>query len=410
MNVLHLAAGSLSGGGGATRGALWLHQGLRSLGIDSRFLSTDPKAEGEGIVSIARPAWRDGLRRLRSRMDQVPLWRYPRRGDEIFSPAWVGYDFTRHPLYRRADILHLHWINAGFVSIERLARVDKPIVWTMRDMWPFTGGCHYALGCEKYRAGCGACPQLGSSAKNDLSRRIVRRKERFLPRNLHLVAISRWLADCARSSEVFHDADIRTIANCVDTEAFQPADRSAARSRLGLPADVPIVLTGSFRDSESYKGGQFLPAIASLCAERGWLHCSFGHGSAGSQDTGPSRHLGYIADNMTLRDIYSAADVFVLTSTQDAFAKTAAESVCSGTPVVAFDATGPRDIVEVGRNGYLATPYETESLLSMIVRTIDERGLWATLAAEISGKARRDFSPERAARRYRDLYKEILGQ
>ena len=243
MRVSHIIAGDLSGG--AARGAYWLHLGLKELGVksvvftNSKSTNSDPDvylSEGSRISKV--------LAVLRRQVDRLATAFYPRKIKRIFSTGLVGVDFTRHEKYKDADIVHLHWINAGFVNVRDLAKVNKPMIWTLRDMWPMTGGCHYSMECESYRKGCGNCPQLGSRFKNDLSRLIWKRKKRAIPISMKLVGISPWLTERATESSLFRGFDIRTIPNNIDTGEFCPVDKYLARQLLGIDTKKKIILTG----------------------------------------------------------------------------------------------------------------------------------------------------------------------
>jgi hypothetical protein len=137
-----------------------------------------------------------------------------------FNTGFDGIDITRHPSYADADLVHLHWVN-GLVGVRTLSKIKKPVLWTLRDMWPITGGCHYSLDCTRFKKACGQCPQLGSARDRDLSRWVVRRKERTLPSHMRVVGISHWLSECARQSTLFRKFPVATISNGVDTQGFQ---------------------------------------------------------------------------------------------------------------------------------------------------------------------------------------------
>ena len=171
MKILHIVAGNLNGG--AARGAYWLHQALVELGVDSRILTNSvARITDERIYYTTSTKKGKLLSWIRAQIDSDIQLIYPKRKRVIFSTGLVGFDFTKTNLYKESDVIHLHWINAGFVNIKHLSIINKPIVWTLRDMWPMTGGCHYTTGagCENFKFGCGNCKQLGSNIKYDLSR------------------------------------------------------------------------------------------------------------------------------------------------------------------------------------------------------------------------------------------------
>lgn len=403
MRVLHVIGGSLSGG--AARGAFWLHAALRHLGVDSRVLVQ--KGGGDEAVT----ALDDGLA---GRLTQALISRLNaphKRADTgfIFSDAWFGNRISGQPEYRRADIVHLHWINGGMLSPEGIGRLRKPLVWTLRDMWPMTGGCHYAIDCVAYRSRCGHCPALASHTRIDRSSVHQWRKKTSLPASLHLVAISAWLRECAQQSAVFRGREIDVIPNGVDLEMFKPIDRAMARSALGLPPQGKLVLAGANFLNDRYKGMHLLwQAAASVDPDVTFLF--FGNVPDGYFRDFPRsfRSLGYLADSSALNLAYSAADVFVAPSTFEAFGKTLIESMASGTPVVCFDASGPRDIVSHRQDGYKAAPYEPADLARGVEWVLRQSA--GELRASARKKVEERFDVRASAERYRALYERVIGE
>jgi glycosyltransferase involved in cell wall biosynthesis len=409
MKVLHLIAGELSSG--AARGAYWLHQALRDLGVDSRILTNAKDDLGdESVISLADSA----LRRLKFsalyRLGRIPLWQYRDRLPLIFSTGRGGVDITRHPEYKSADLVHLHWVN-GLVSVRGLGKIKKPIVWTLRDMWPFTGGCHYAMDCEQYLAACGNCPQLGSSRTHDLTRLGTRQKLASIPEDIQVVGISRWMSDCASRSTVLRARKVTTISNNVDTQLFYPLPKNLARDRLGLGDDTKIVLIGAHDVVSVYKGFDlFLEAVNGMTNEK--IHVvMFGSTNKDVSDlmTIPSTSLGFLSNTDALRLAYSAADVFVAPSRADAFGKTLVEAMSCGTPVVCFDATGPKDIVEHQVSGYLAKPFSPVDLAYGIQWVLGQPSeKYAELCRSARTRAELCFDSQVIAKKYLALYQDIL--
>lgn len=403
MRILHLVGGRLNGG--AARGALYLHTALLSLGVDSNLVCTDPDAEGDGIISLAGSTYGWLASRLRSQSELWPSRLYPSRRDGMFSPGLSGMHWQSRDEYQAADIVHLHWVNGGMLSISGFAEIDKPCIWTMRDMWAFTGGCHYARGCQKYLTVCGACPALGSYHEHDLSRWVFRKKAKYYPRHITMVGISSWISERARSSPLLRGNDIRTIMNCIDTSRFVPIHKAAARERLNLPRDRPIVLHGNI--SHHYKGGSLLEQAKSCLSKQIYI-CDFGN-KPSADGVRSDRSFGIIDDDDLLRTLYSAADALVFPSTQEAFGKVAAEALSCGTPAVVFDDTGAAEIVRHKVTGYLAAPFDPDDLANGVQWLLSDRSRLIEIAHNASEDARQRFSPMTAARGYLDLYREKLG-
>jgi glycosyltransferase involved in cell wall biosynthesis len=410
MKILHLIGGELSGG--AARGAYLLHRGLLANGIHSSVL-TDSSTDNFDQTVVALANNREGRlkRAVRRWVDVAPSQLYVGRKSNIYSTGFVGYDFLKTELYAEATIIHLHWVNRGFVNLRHLQKVKKPIVWTLRDMWPMTGGCHYAMECERYIEGCGKCPQLNSNTKFDLSRTVNLVKQKCIPQSVKFVGISQWLSAMAQRSLILNGNDIRTISNNIDTEDFFPINKILARSLLGIQSDKKIVMIGAQSLGEFYKGFEkFMKALHFLNKQEYHI-CFFGNLDLASLSDFDYSYtaLGFLHDNISLRVAYSAADVFVAPSVMDAFGKTLAEAMACGTPVVCFDSTGPRDIVDHLVNGYRAQPFEHEDLAHGI-KWVCHHPQFEELARLARLKSITSFNCNVIAKKYIMLYEEIVNE
>ena len=410
MRVLHLSAGSLRNG--ASRGALWLHQGLMAAGVDSRFLTTDAAACEPGVGPVlpgrAGSLALSGLKQL----DRLPLraYRFDRRG--TLSPGWIGLPLQAMPGYREADVIHLHWINDGLLDLRSLVRCSKPIVWTVRDLWPTTGLCHYPQGCERQAGGCGHCPLLPAPAWPwpDPSRRGYRRKQRALRQApITFVGISPWVSQQLRASPITNGRPVEMIWNCIDVQRFQPLAKAEARRALGLdPAGGPYVLA-ELRSpaSEPWKGFQHLLQILPELQRASIRLLLFGALPPDLADFCAEgvRLFGRIDDDAQLRRLYSAADVFLCPTLEEAFGKTMAEAMACGTPVAAFRCSAPADLVEPGRTGFLAEPGQPGSLLQGLLQLLPQA---ARMASACARRAVERYSTPLAAQAYQQLYGRLL--
>ena len=413
MNIVHL---NTNARGGAARAACRLHQGLRGIGLDSCMLVQFKTDDDPTVMGPATPAGRM-MARLRRHLDSSLVRLYRRRQDGLFSLAMLPDRLASQVATLQVDIVHLHWVAYGFLRIESLRGFQKPLVWTLHDMWPFTGGCHYDNYCGRYRASCGLCPILGSSREGDLSRWIWRRKRRAwqgLP--LTVVSPSRWLAERARDSALFQGVRTEVIPLGVDITRFKPADQRFARERLSLPQDRQLILWGSTgRLANPHKGFQFLEAglheLAKMNSTATVELVVFG----GSERANPPdlpvkvRFLGRLHDDVSLALLYAAGDVLVVPSPQDNFPQVAIEAMACGTPVVAFATTGLLDVVEHQHNGYLAEPFSPQSLAQGLAWTLEDPERRRALSHGARQKAEAEFALQVMAQRYADLYEEILG-
>jgi len=271
MKILHIVAGNLTGG--SARGAYWLHNGLVDLGIDSKILTNSKITFGDDRVISTNQTKKDKLFNfIRLQLDSNIQTLYRNRKRVIFSTGFFGVDFTKTKEYKEADIIHLHWINGGFVNIKDLSKVDKPIVWTIRDMWSMTGGCHYTMGCENFISGCGNCKQLGSNSSFDLSKVILNRKIKYVPKSIKIVGISSWLSNQAKQSKLLKNFNIRTIHNNINSNDFYPINKRIARDILGINTEKRIILAGAQNLKDFYKGfDKFLEAVDKLDREKYYL-------------------------------------------------------------------------------------------------------------------------------------------
>lgn len=415
MRVLHFS--TFDSDGGAARGSLWLHQALRAKGVDSFMMVGRKTGDDASILPLPRGTDRIAAR-LRGRLDSLPLRLYDKTDDSFWSLGWAPARIDHIIREIDPDVVHLHWVGAGFLPLDIPARIGRPVIWTLRDMWPLTGGCHYTAGCERYRTGCGACPQLRSGDETDISRRVwLQKKRSWANADLHLAPISGWLADCARESPLLRDYPIEVIPNGLDASRFRPTEKQAARRAWDLPADKHIVLYGAISATRDRRKGfpELLSALARIgetSRSNGILLVVFGDMKPDDMpDTGiETRYVGYVDNDERLALLYSSADVAVMPSLQEAFGKTLIESMACGTPVVAFASGGPLDIVSHRADGYLAAPFEPDDLAAGITWCLErlEAGERLGVAARIKVEA--EFDIEIVADRYSALYERSMGK
>ncbi len=313
------------------------------------------------------------------------------------------------------DIIHLHWLCAGFLQIETLAKLDKPLIWTLHDSWAFTGGCHVPFECTKYRDQCGACPVLGSSREEDLSRRTWQRKtSSWQNLNLTIVTPSRWITQAARSSSLFSDVRVEHIPYGIDTELFKPLDQQESRRALDLPLDKKIILFGAVQAfSDPNKGFHWLQAALRIAGQGASDRLAVVFSSIDRSRVVRPGHAGGFSgrvDDEMLPALYSAADVFVLPSKSENLPLTVLEAMACGTPCVAFRQGGLPDQVDDQANGYLAQPYEIDDLARGISWVLEDEERLALLSQRARQKVETEFSQDREASRYAELYREIVAE
>ena len=413
MNVLIL--NTFDNQGGAAIATYRLHRGLRSLGINSHLLVQFKKTDDYTVIGPVTK-WQKVLAIFRPYLDGVATYFYSKHQKVLFSSAWFPEKLTSKVVKLKPDIVHLFWVNGGFIRIETLKKFKQPIVWTLHDMWPFTGGCHYDDECGKFQQSCGNCPVLNSGHERDLSRRIWERKRKSWENvPIVVVATSRWLADMARLSSIFRDQRIEVIPNGIDTEIYKPGNKVAARAAYNLPQDKYLILFSAFSaTSDKRKGNQFLVQALEKMVQAGWgskteLVIIGASKPENPPDMGMKVHyMGHMHDEISQVLLYSAADVVVAPSMQENLSNTVMESLACGTPVVAFDIGGMPDMIDHKINGYLATPFEANDLADGMMWVLENESRREMLSQRARQSTEERYALKTVANRYLMLYQSIL--
>jgi glycosyltransferase involved in cell wall biosynthesis len=401
--------------GGAARATYRLHQCLQNIALDSQMLVQTKYSDEKTVLGPQRQFSKE-IQNLRPSFNALPLVFYPQCSRSMYSSQWLPDSVVSKVAELKPDIINIHWISAGFLQVETLAKLRKPLVWTLHDMWPFTGGCHYTQGCDRYTKSCGACPALGSSNDRDLSRWVWQRKAKAW-RNLNLTIItpSRWLAECASSSSLFQERRIEVIPNGLDTTRYKPMSRQMARELFNLPQDKQLVLFVAMNGtSNPIKGFHLLQPTLQNLSQSGWqdrIELVVLGSSQPSELPSPGfkvHYLGKLNDDISLALVYAAVDVFVAPSIQDNFPNTLLEAMACGKPCVAFNIGGMPDMIEHQRNGYLARPFEVEELAQGIAWVLEDVERYLQLCARAREKAETKFSMELQARSYMSLFEEVV--
>jgi glycosyltransferase involved in cell wall biosynthesis len=415
MKVLHLCTSDADGG--AARGSLWLHEALRRRGVNSLMMVARKSSDDPTILPLPRMSDRLSAR-IRGVLDDLPLRRYRKTEDSFWSVGWIPGQIGRVIEEVDPDLVHLHWLGAGFLPISALPQIRRPLVWTQRDMWGFTGGCHYTAGCTRYVDQCGACPQLRSEREDDLSRAIfLRKQQHWRGLDLTLVPISSWMGERVRESALFRNSPVEVIPNGLDTRLFQPAPQAEARRAWDLPADRRIMLYGALNATRDRRKGfpELLAAVRRFAATesaRDTLLVVFGDDEPEDRpDFGiETRYVGMVRDDARLAQLYSAADLYVMPSLQEAFGKTLIESMACGTPVVAFRSGGSVDIIGHEDDGYLARPFVPDDLALGMEWCLERLRGDDALRRRARAKVEARFDIDIVAGQYCDLYGRVLDK
>jgi glycosyltransferase involved in cell wall biosynthesis len=411
MKILHINTYDIDGG--AARATYRLHKALLSSGVDSQML-VQSKSSDDFTVFIETGKVRKILTRLNPHIDSIPVRFYKNRIGTLFSPSSYSFGNIVNKINDiNPHIVHLHWICGGMMRIEDIARIKAPIVWTLHDNWAFTGGCHIMWECEKYKKECNSCFVLGSSDENDLSKKVFNRKEKYFSKinNLTIVGVSNWLKNCSKQSKLLGYRKHYTIGNSIDTDIFKPFDKEKARELWNLPKNKKLVLFGAMSaTSDKNKGFEELSQALEKIDKNNYTEFVV-FGSSRPQNAPnfgfKTHYLGKLADDISLVTLYSAVDIMIVPSIQEAFGQTASEAMACGTPVVAFGATGLLDIIDHKINGYLAKPFDTTDLKDGIEWVLNAPN-YDELCLSSREKVVREFGSKVVAKKYINLYKEIL--
>jgi glycosyltransferase involved in cell wall biosynthesis len=411
MKVLLLNESDINGG--AARATYRLHQGLRQVGTDSQMLVRARFSRDRTVI-----AQQTLKTKLGPAMNFLPLKFYPSDKRGMFSPQWFPDDILAAVDKISPDIVALNWVCNGYLKIETIPLFKQPLVWILHDLWPLTGGCHDDLGCDRYQDQCGRCPQLASYRDWDMSRWIWQRKARaWANLDLTIVAPSEWMANRAAASSLFRQRRIETIPHGLDTTKYHPIGQTVARDLLKLPQDRRLVLFGALDGPSNRRKGYhlLLPTLQHLAqqaVDRPIELVIFGTSQPEMLASLPFKvHLlDKLNDDVTLALAYSAADLLLVPSMQESFGQTASEALACGTPVVAFNATGLRDIIDHHQNGYLAEPFNVKDLAQGVAWVLQDQEHCQKLGQAARQKALQSFSVELQAKRYLSLFDKILRE
>lgn len=406
--------------GGAAVASKRLFKALLKKGVETSMLVFDPLTDVESdVISLTK-----------SFLQKVKWWFYfiverlnflPHEKDASvrfsFSPAFIGTDITKHPLFVEADIIHLNWLNQGFLSlhsIDKIVNSGKPIVITMHDMWTITGGCHHSWGCKNFTIQCGNCKFLKNPKPKDLSNKVFLLKGKiFSNKKINIVSVSNWLNDLVNQSPLFVNSLVLSIPNIVDGESYICIKREDACRQLEIDPTKKYILFGAHRIDDNIKGIDYLiKALDQFDTESNDVVVLLFGGKP--KDAGifnqirvPIKYFG-IADLELKLLLYSASDITCTPSLYETFGLVAAESMSCETPVLAFNNSGITDVVDHLKNGYLAE-YKSSDDLAKGIKWILENNKDNVLGKAAREKVLREFSEEVVAQKYIDLYQSLLN-
>jgi glycosyltransferase involved in cell wall biosynthesis len=423
--------------GGAAIACRRLLKALRThTDMQVQMLVQESKSEQAGVIQVNNSWFSKKKAFLRFVAERLFFLFYEKSKEVrfLFNPSKFGIDITDNQAFKDSDIIHLHWTNFGFLSIDSLQKIfqtNKPVVWTLHDMWAFTGGCHHSGECENYQKTCGNCVRyLKNPSEDDLSFQVWAEKSKaFQGANLTVITCSEWLRDRARKSSLFQNIRVEAIPNPIDTEVFRPIDKHLARKKFGLDESKKYILFAAMRVDAIGKGfAYFQEALSMFDALYSMFDVRysmfdessspniehrtsnieiliFGQAEASDFQSLPFKVniLGRLSDLDTIAHAYSAASVFVIPSLEENLPNTIMESMACGTPVVGFEVGGIPEMIDHKKTGYLSKYKSAEDLANGIQYVLQESDYQA-LCNNSRQKVLDNYSEKIVAEKYKKIY------
>lgn len=417
-NIRVLSVCTSDTSGGAARAAYRIHQGVRSLGVDSRMFVKNKGSNDTSVHALSEyvpnnPLYRtyDWFRTKWQNRIQHAQWRpYQDACHKYFLSDLRGEDTYSALQQNDSDIIHLHWFNNRFIDVRELKNIRKPIVWTLHDSWAFCSVCHLPMDCKRYETHCGKCPMLGADMERDLAYEIFEKKLAiYKDLDLHIVTPSRWLAECAKRSALLGKIPITVIPNCIDTKVYQPMDKMQVREVIGLNKDKKYLLFGAMQATKDRNKGfdLLLGALQQLKDIDAELIVYGTDEDLTKYDIPmPMHSLGYVSGDKQMAMLYNAAEVMIVPSRSENLSNTIMESMSCGTPVVAFNIGGNSDMIDHKQNGYLAKAKDCVDMAQGIQWCLSNN------KGNVLGKVAREkvlnnYTITKVAEQYKSLYESL---
>ena len=405
MNILHINQSDIAGG--AAIASYQLHRGLLAQGAHSRLLVSQKMSISDPQISRLPPhhfLGRQTARFTRSiGLSYVDIFNYK--------------DFFQHPFYKQAEILNFHNLHGGYFNYLLIPKFSKqkPIVFTLHDMWSFTGHCAYSYDCDRWQLGCGQCPYMGNYlaiAQDNSHLEWQLKNWVYSQSKLFIVTLSHWLTQQVQKS-ILNRFPIYHIPNGIDTGAYQPLDPQFCRAALNISPHKKVLMCGASNFSDPRKGGDLLIQAlhklpASLKADIVLLTLGQDSQPIAKQAGIETVELGYVTSDRLKSLAYSAADLFLFPTRADNLPLMLQESMACGTPMVSFKVGGVPDLVRHNVTGYLAEPYNVQDFATGIEPLLSDTPGRTQLSQNCRTIALQDYSVEQQAQKYINLYQQVL--
>ncbi len=400
INVLHIVGGKKTNG--VFKGAYILHEALLNLKVNSKILNDENNKENNlthyiNLVNFNNSIYSKFLKNIFIFIEKIIKTIFLHSPRETFTLNFLGFDLTKSKEYKKADIIHIHWLSEGFINLRSISKIKKPVIWTVRDMWPFTGGSHYTMDFEKYE-------------KSALAKFVRTFKKNCYKKNIHFITTSNWMKKIAQQSEILQNKKIIQIDNNIDLKNFSSLPKDKAREKLKISTKKKIILYGAQNPQSKRKGWNFFIDALRQIDKKDYFLLIFGKFWSHKvlDEIGIEyKSMGFINETNLLNEVYSSADLFVASSIHDAWPKTFAEAMYCGTPVVCFDNTSISEIVDHKKNGYVVNDFSSDGLKKGIEWLANEVNKNSSINKHAIEKIL-NYEPKIIASKYIKIYNQLI--
>jgi glycosyltransferase involved in cell wall biosynthesis len=404
--------------GGASRAANRLHRGLTQFGVESSMTVRSKQTDDWRVLGPSLPLGKI-YSDILSVFERIPAKMLKSTNDFMHSPAITSFLKARTINNLEADVINMHWICDGFLSVRTIGKIKKPMVWTLHDSWAFCGSEHHPNGLEDFRYRQGYTPSTRDPRESgfDLDAWTWNRKHRNWKHPHQIISPSNWLANAASNSLLMQEWPIKVIPNPLDTDTYKPVNKKFSREYLGLPQDKKLILFGAlnyksntnkgfdllkeclrvFTNTETYNRDEYAGVI--FGSSKPQLHVGL------NLDV---HFMGHLVDDYSLAMLYNAVDVVIVPSRMENLPQTATEAQSCGTPVVAFNTCGIPDSVVHKKTGYLAQPYDPVELAKGIEWIFGDVDRYKQMSIDSRQRALDLWALEKVIPQYIETYHEVF--
>lgn len=405
--------------GGAAVAANRLLHALNDSGIEAKMLVKFKSSDDKRVVSIGDSFLSSFFKWLRFISERLLIFvanQFSKKNLFAVSIANTGFDISVFDAVKDADVIHIHWINQGFLSlsdINKISGLGKPIIWTMHDMWPFTSVCHYAGDCNEYHNKCIKCNMLDSNCL--VQRTFDNKFKLYSNTNMTFVGCSNWISNLAKSSSLIKDKPIFSVPNTIDINKFKRIDKKEAKRKVGFDINKTHILFISQKVTDERKGVMYFVEAMNIIKSnypeksKNIEVVMLGKNSNQIQLQIPfkTHAIGYVSDEKKIIDIYNAIDVYVTPSMQDNLPNTIMEAMACGVPCVGFNIGGVPELINHGINGFIAEPKNVDSLAEGIISVLSE-DIYKNYSDNCVSKVASEYSYSVIVSKYLEIYKNAL--